>query len=111
MRRLLPLVLALLLTGNALAEGRVTCSVTPSVGGCFYETTVFSVVFLEVAVGADAQAAWRVGRESHLAPYVIVTYYGEPWDVWLEVFAPKLGNVPVIGRPDWFRVGFTWRFE
>jgi hypothetical protein len=58
----------------------------------------------------DAQAvltgSWD---DAHLAPYVILAAYLDTWSAWAEVRLPALSGVPVIGSPDWLRVGFTLR--
>lgn len=116
-RRLLVITtLAMTLTGSALAEGNplagstVTCSATPQVAGCYLERPVWTVGPLELALGVDAQAAYAGGRSGHLAPYVSAAWYANTWSVWGEVFMPHSG-VPIVGRADWFRVGFTWRIQ
>lgn len=109
MRRL-PVVLAIAWIASAHAAGNLTCSITPHVGGCYLERPVFTVGDFEVAVGVDAQAAWAGGRSGHLAPYASVAYYAPAWSAWVEVFVPQAARgIRVIGRPDWFRLGFTWR--
>ena len=109
-RLLLSTILAMTLTGSALAAGSVTCSVTPAVGGCYYERIVAELFGVEFAVGVDAQAAWGDGRTGHLAPYGSIAYYAPTWSAWLEVFMPQAApSVPIVGRSDWFRLGFTWR--
>lgn len=117
-RLLLITTLALTLLGSARAEGNarllltgstVTCSATSQVAGCYLERPVFTVGPLEFTVGVDAQAAYAGGRAGHLAPYVGAAFYAPTWSVWLEVFMPHSG-VPIVGRADWFRVGFSTRF-
>lgn len=129
-RRLTPLlttILALTLLGSASAEGdaveeasqfsvlansTLSCSAAlPSVTvGCFLERPLLVLGGFEVAVGVDAQAvltgSWD---DAHLAPYVILAAYLDTWSVWAEVRLPELSGVPVIGSPDWLRVGFTLR--
>jgi hypothetical protein len=109
-RLLLITLLALTFSGSALAAGSVTCSVSSTRGGCFIEQPVWVLGPLEVAVGVDAQAGWGAGAGSHLAPYAVVGWFSPAaWAIWVE-FALPSSRVPVLGRPDAWRVGFTFRF-
>lgn len=95
----------------ALAGVTLSCSIAaPSwVSGCWLERPVLVLGGLEVALGLDAQAALGAGVEhAHLAPYGILAYYGEHWSTWAEVRLPQVAGVPVLGSPDWLRVGFTY---
>lgn len=95
----------------ALAGVTLSCSIAaPSwVSGCWLERPVLVLGGLEVALGLDAQAALGGGVEhAHLAPYGILAYYGEHWSAWVEARLPQLAGVPVLGTPDWLRVGFTY---
>lgn len=94
---------------SVLTNTTLSCSVkAPSlIVGCFVERPVIVLGAFEVAVGVDAQAALR-GGDSHLAPYAIASWYAPTWSAWLEVIFPDLG-VPIIGAPDWLRLGFTLR--
>ncbi len=93
------------LTGSTL-----TCSATPQVAGCYLERPVWTVGPLEFTVGVDAQLAYTGGRAGHLAPYVGAAWYAPTWSTWFEVYMPH-SSVPTLGRADWFRVGFSWRFQ
>lgn len=97
---------------SVLHNATLSCSVKLPSGtlGCFLERPVFVLGGLEVAVGVDAQAVLTGGGDAHLAPYGIIAYYADTWSAWLEVMLPELG-VPVLGAPDWMRVGFTYRFK
>lgn len=122
MRLLLLLLIATLATiGNAnetadakpfsvLTNTTLSCSLkAPSLTvGCYYERPVFVAGPLELSVGVDAQAA-LTGGDAHLAPYATAAWYAPTWSAWVEVIFPDLG-IPVIGAPDWLRVGFTYRF-
>lgn len=108
-RLLLITLLALTLSGSALAAGSLTCSATSSRAGCFYEVPTFVLGSLEVAVGVDAQVGWGDGAGSHLAPYAIVGWYAPTWSAWLEFHLPETG-IPTLGRPDPWRIGVTFRF-
>lgn len=114
---LLPILAALALaSGTAAAEGSlaghtVSCSVAGPqlVGGCFYEVPVATLGPAAFSVGLDAQlAAPSSGRESYLAPFVILTVSMEWWSAWAELAAPDTWGVPVIGRPQAWRVGFSY---
>ena len=126
MRRILATILALALAGSALADGDATESVVtepPAFGvtltcsarlptavvGCFVEHSVLVLGNLEVAVGVDAQAALTDDYSGHLAPYVLLAVYQDTWSAWAEVRLPELHNVPVLGDPDYLRVGFSLR--
>ena len=112
MRHLLPIaLLALTLSGSAVAEGNrtLTCSATNTVAGCMIEQPAFTLGPLEVAVGVDAQLAYGGGRESHFGPYLLVGWYETSYAVWAEFHLPETG-IPTVGRPDFWRVGFTVRF-
>ncbi len=95
---------------SVLTNTTLSCSAkAPSLTvGCFWERPVLVAGNLELAVGVDAQAV-LTGGDAHLAPYAIVSWFADTWSAWLEVVFPDLG-VPVIGAPDWLRVGFTMRF-
>lgn len=97
---------------SVLHNATLSCSVKlPSTTvGCFLERPVFVLGGLELSVGFDAQAVLTGGGDSYLAPYGTLAYYAETWSAWLEVMLPELG-VPVLGSPDWMRIGFTYRFE
>lgn len=131
MRRILATILALALAGSALAEGEpsgnpgelqptsnsgefgvtLTCSARLPTGvvGCFIERPVLVLGALEVALGVDAQANFSNAASGHLAPYVLLAVYQETWSAWAEVRLPELYNVPVLGDPDYLRVGFSLR--
>jgi hypothetical protein len=94
---------------GVLAGATITCSATSAVAGCYLEHRILTLGALEVTLGIDAQAAYAGGRSGHLAPYAGAAWYAPTWSAWLEVYLPQSG-IPTIGRPDWWRVGFTWRF-
>lgn len=127
-RLLLITILALTLFGSALAEGEattepiagflsgssITCSTAwpSSTTGCWWEKRVLVLGAVELAVGVDAQAVLTGGlNDAHLAPYLIAAWYGEQASAWAELRLPELSGVPVLGSPDWLRVGFTLRFQ
>ena len=89
----------------------LSCSAAiPSVSlGCFIERPVFVLGSIEVAFGVDARAVLTDFERSSLAPYGILGLYEPSWSAWVEVALPNT-RVPVLGRPDFLRVGFTWRF-
>lgn len=93
---------------GVLGGSTVSCSVTNAVAGCYWERPVAILGPFEFTVGIDTQAAYAEGRTSHLAAYAGVAYYAPTWSAWLELYNPR-ANLPTIGRPDWFRLGFTWR--
>lgn len=130
-RRLLIITLAaMMLLANANAEGNATesvavspfsvlagstisCSTTwPSATfGCFIERRVLTLGALELALGVDAQTVLSgTLADTHLAPYAILAAYLDTWSAWAEVRLPPLGGIPVLGSPDWLRIGFSYRF-
>lgn len=99
---------------SALAGSSITCSTAwpSSTTGCWWEKRVLTLGDFEVAVGVDAQAVLTSGlNDAHLAPYLIAAWYGEQASAWAELRLPELSGVPVLGSPDWLRVGFTLRFQ
>jgi hypothetical protein len=113
---LLLTILALTLCGSALAADppslsgySVTCSVTLRGAGCFLEKPVIVFGPLEVAIGFDARASWTTEARSYAAPYTVIGWYEPRWAAWLEIALPDT-HLPVIGKPDPFRFGFTVRF-
>lgn len=125
LRLLLATLLASALFGSASAEGdapepapafgvlanaTISCSAAwPSTTvGCFVELPVLVLGGLELAVGVDAQALLSgTLDDAHLAPYGILAYYSGTWSAWLELRLPELA--PVIGNPEYLRVGFSLR--
>jgi hypothetical protein len=114
---LLLMTLALTVCGSALAEGEastpsgysVTCSASLAGAGCFVEWPVWVFGPLEVALGFDARASWGAWERSYAAPYGILGWYENNWSAWLEFHLPETG-MPLIGKPDPFRLGVTWRY-
>lgn len=116
---LLITILALTLSANALAEGdtndqlvmggSLTCSVSLAGGGCWVERPLVVVGAFEIAVGFDARAVWDGTARSYAAPYAVLGWYAREWAAWIEFWLPDVG-VPPLGKPDPFRLGFTWRF-
>lgn len=110
---------------SVLANATISCSAAwPSTTvGCWLERPILVVGPLELAISLDAQVVIGgspVGldaqtvltgalADSHLAPYLIVAAYLESWSAWAEVRLPELSGIPVIGSPDWLRIGFTYR--
>jgi hypothetical protein len=110
-RPLLALLIAASL-GIASAQGAantLTCSLTPRLAGCYVERPAFGLGNFAVSFGVDGQVGWGEGRSSYLAPYALVTYDADRWGAWLEVSIPE-SRVPVLGRPDPWRLGVRWRF-
>lgn len=97
---------------SLLADSSITCSTAwPSATvGCWWEQPIWVVGDVELALGVDAQAvlagSWD---DAHLAPYMIVAWYGATASAWLEVRLPDLGGIPVLGDSDWLRAGMTIR--
>jgi hypothetical protein len=111
-RRLALVLLIVASCGIASAQGAgntLTCSITPSLAGCYVERPAFSLGDFSVSVGVDAQAGWGGGRSSYLAPYALVAWDAGAWGAWLEFALPE-SRIPVIGRPDPWRVGFRVTF-
>jgi len=112
-------ILGMMLLGNAnaedgepfsvLANTTLSCSAKLPSGlvGCYWERPVWVLGAFEVAVGIDAQAALN-GGDNYIGGYGIFAYYAPTWSAWAELHLPDLA--PVIGNPDWLRVGFTYRF-
>lgn len=113
-------IVAMMLLGNAnaedgepfsvLANTTLSCSAKLPSGlvGCYWERPVLVLGGFEVAIGIDAQAALN-GGDTYVGGYGILAYYAPTWSAWAELHLPELA--PVIGNPDWFRVGFTYRFQ
>ena len=130
LRLLLVTIVALLLSGSALAEGASTtedvappafsvlsnatlsCSarLPATVVGCFIERPLL-VLFntVELAIGVDAQAALTNDYRGHLAPYIVAAFYGEALSAWIEVRLPELAGLHPLGDPDFIRAGFAYR--
>lgn len=121
-RRLLLLITILAMTAYGSAQEGAADSVTPlgvldgatlscSVAapswttGCFVEKRMATLGPLEFAVGVDAQAVFS-RDEYHLAPYAIVAAYFDTWSAWGEFALPD-STIPILGRPDYVRVGFS----
>jgi len=98
---------------SVLANSSITCSTAwpSSVTGCWWERPVLVLGDFEVALGIDAQAALTGTLDNaHLAPYAILAYYGQAWGAWAELRLPEIAGIPVLGTPDWLRLGLTYRF-
>lgn len=130
---LLITTLALTSLGSALAEGEaepvgnpdtielsgnpgtfgvtLTCSarLPTAVVGCFAELPVLVLGAFEVAIGVDAQVAFTDAARGHLAPYAVISYYGDSWAAWTEIRLPELHGLQPLGDPDWLRLGFSVR--
>jgi hypothetical protein len=113
---LLLTTLALTLGGSVLAADppslsgySVTCSVTLRNAGCFVERPVWVLGPFEVAFGFDARAVWAGSERSYAAPYAILGWYEREWAAWVEIALPDT-SIPVMGKPDPIRAGFTIRF-
>jgi len=105
---------ALEAAGGPLSGHTLSCSVagTPLFGGCYYEISLVQIGPLGFAIGLDGQlASPNSPRESYLAPYALVTLNLPTWGAWLELAAPSSWGIPVIGRPESFRAGFTLTFQ
>lgn len=101
-------------TFNVLAGSSITCSTAwPSATvGCWWERPLLVLGAVEFAVGVDAQAVLTGGlHDAHLAPYLVAAAYLDTWSAWAELRLPELSGVPVLGSPDWLRVGFTLRLQ
>lgn len=117
-RRLLIVATALSLVSVAAAESpadgfgvTLTCTAAaPSFTlACFAERPVLEVGPLLVAVGVDAQAVLTSDPvAAHLAPYGLLVLTLPSWSAWAEVRLPESIGVPVLGAPDWLRLGFSW---
>lgn len=107
-------LLAMTLLASVHAVGRtLTCSTkVPSyTTGCFFEYTAFTLGNFELAIGVDAEVRPQVrGDTFSVAGYTVLAWYDDTWSAWAEVFTPKVTRIPMIGSPDWLRVGFTITF-
>ena len=112
----LPLLVTLcvaLLFGSVTAEGEGNTTLSCSIAsgghaGCYLERPIWALGPLEVSIGIDAQAAWNQARTSHLTGYALIGWYEPTRSFWVEFAIPNV--VPVIGRADAIRAGFTVRF-
>lgn len=101
---------------NALAGVTLSCSLAaPSwVAGCFVEAPPAVLGPFSVGLGVDGQAdldELLAGdlAGTHLAPYLVVVWSLDRGAVWAELALPSdLLGIPVIGRPDYARVGWSW---
>lgn len=97
---------------SPLAGFTIACSVgfPSTVAGCFLESPPATLGPLGVAVGVDAQTA-LTGAATHLAPYLVLSYSVDGTFAWVEAALPAEAlGIPVIGRPDYLRVGFSHTF-
>ena len=114
-RRLLITTLVTIALGSVaaadspLAGSTLTCSATSTVAGCYVERPILTIGPLELTIGVDAQLAYGGNRSGHLAAYAGAAWYAPTWSAWAEVYNPRT-RVPTVGRPDWWRVGFTIRY-
>ena len=101
---------------NALAGVTISCSLAaPSwVAGCFVEAPPAVLGPFSVGLGVDGQVdvdQLLAGdlSGSHLAPYLVVVWSLDRGAMWAELALPsELLGVPIVGRPDWARVGRSW---
>ena len=78
---------------------------------CFAERPVLEFGPVMVAVGVDAQAVLTSDPvAAHLAPYGLVVLTLPEWSAWVEVRLPDSVGVPVLGAPDWLRLGVSFGF-
>lgn len=98
--------------GEGIRGRTLTCSANLELTlACFIEQTAFAAGPFEVAVGVDTRLAFRaptVDDQLQFGGYLVVGWYEPGWGVWTEIHVPSI--TPVIGDPDWLRVGFTVRF-
>lgn len=96
---------------SILRNTTISCSTAfPSAKvGCFWEKPIWVIDNLEIALGIDARAAFNPVTEPTIAPYAIVAWYEPTWSAWAEFQLPDMG-ITVLGSPDWFSAGFTYRF-
>ena len=119
-RSLLITLLALTLSGLALASQSLTCTGVPLAPqlSCFYESPSLTLGALELTTGAYLvipDREWLVHPNANsivdFAPYVTIAEYQPTWAWWVELRMPKIGGVPaVFGITDPIRVGFTYRW-
>lgn len=128
-RPLLAITLALLLLGSAHAEGDATENVAPAfsvlsnttltcsarlpaaVIGCYVERPLLVLGSFEAAIAVDAAFAYGDPQGTYLAPMLSLAWYGETASVWVEVTLPADAlPVPHLGRGDWARIGFSYRW-
>lgn len=130
-RLLLATIAALLLLGSAHAEGdatepiaqpsfsvlsntTLTCSarLPAAVVGCWIERPLLVLGSFEAAIAVDAAFAYGDPQGTYLAPMLSLAWYGETASIWAEVALPADAlPVPHLGRGDWARVGFSYRWS
>lgn len=90
----------------------LTCSarLPTAVAGCFLERRIATWGAFEIAVGVDMQASFSDAAQGHLAPYAVLSWFGETASAWVEVRLPELNGVPALGDSDYVRLGFSTRF-
>ena len=118
--RLLITLLGLTLIGTALANESndeppqlggvtLTCSVgTSGSAVCFAERPIATFGAIELALGIDTRVIFAGPGTGHVTGYLIIGVYEHTWNAWLELAMPEL--VPPIGKNDFLRAGFTFRF-
>ena len=118
--RLLITLLGLTLIGTALANESnddqpdlanvtLTCSIgTSGSAVCFAERPIATFGAIELALGIDTRIILAGPGTGHVTGYLIIGVYERTWNAWLELAMPEL--VPPIGKNDFLRAGFTFRF-
>lgn len=111
MRRFLIILVVVAALGCATAQGdapknSLTCQGSyPAYFSCYYERVGWGILGLQGSAAASATYDPRSGFT--LAPYTVLSYYGERLDWWVEVRVPE-GIVPLIGDgTTMLTVGFT----
>ena len=120
-RLLLAMILAGTLTGIALANESnddheappanvtLTCSVgTSGSAVCFAERPIATFGAVELALGIDTRVILAGPGKGHVTGYLIIGVYERAWHAWLELAMPEI--VPPIGKNDFLRAGFSFRF-
>ena len=120
-RRLSIILLASLLCGIALANESnddheappanvtLTCSVgTSGSAVCFAERPIATFGSFELALGIDTRVIFAGPGTGHVTGYLIIGVYERAWNAWLEIAMPEI--VPPIGKNDFLRAGFSFRF-
>jgi hypothetical protein len=107
---LIPLLIALMLPVFAHAQEGNKTRVTLS--GSFGARVQFQAMIERPLIyygpfSLNVGGELRVGKETTIAPFVIVNYWADDFGIWAEFHAPQL-FIPTIGSPDVFRIGFTF---
>jgi hypothetical protein len=105
LQRTLLLLLLLLASNTALAQGRTLACTTDFANrlSCIVEQTVWNLGPFELSIGVDTLAAIN----PHVAPFVAASWHATNWSATIEAATPPFA---FVGRPNPIRFSFTLRF-